>query len=64
MSQKSVEIVIGKLATDEALRRRFARNPTATLRELGETGIELNSVEISALLEIPAGLLGVDPQEP
>jgi len=59
MSQKNVEIVIGKLATDEALRTRFTRDPTKTLRELGETGLELTTGEIRALLEMPAALLNV-----
>ena len=59
MSQKNVEIVIGKLATDEALRTQFTRDPTATLRQLGEAGLELSSGEMKALLEMPAALLNV-----
>ena len=59
MSQKSVEIVIGKLATDEALRTRFTRDPTATLRELNEIGLELSNGEITALLEMPVAVLNV-----
>ena len=50
VSQKNVEIVIGRLATDEALRARFLRAPWATLRQLAETGLELNPGEIDALL--------------
>jgi hypothetical protein len=53
MSQKSVEIVIGRLATDEALRVRFLRDPRLTLRGLRESGLELNGGEIEALLEMP-----------
>jgi hypothetical protein len=53
MSQKSVEIVIGRLATDEALRARFLADPAGTLGCLREGGLELNPVEIEALLEVP-----------
>ena len=41
MSQKCVEIVIGGLATDEALRARFFADPSATLEQLREAGFEL-----------------------
>ena len=53
MSQKSVEIVIGRLATDETLRDRFLAEPMATLRSLREAGLDLNSCEVEALLEMP-----------
>jgi hypothetical protein len=53
MSQKSVEIVIGRLATDEALRARFLADPAGTLRSLWESGLELNPGEVEALLETP-----------
>jgi hypothetical protein len=52
MSQRSVEAVIGKLATDETFRRRFFVEPAATLRELGERGCELTPVERLALLAL------------
>ena len=52
MSQKSVEIVVGRLATDEALRARFLRDPASTLRALRETGLELNPGETEALLQM------------
>jgi len=55
MSQKSVEMVIGKLATDEALRARFMTDPKATLDWLGEGGLDLNPAETEALLAIPKG---------
>ena len=55
MSQKSVEIVIGKLATDEALRARFVADSKATLERLGEQGLDLNPAEVEALLAIPKG---------
>jgi Ribosomally synthesized peptide prototyped by Frankia Franean1_4349. len=49
MSHKSVEAVIGKLATDEGFRRRFLGNALAALDELKQQGIELTPVEIQAL---------------
>lgn len=54
MSQKSVEIVIGRLATDENLRARFIADPAGTLRSLRECGLDLNPAETDALLEMPA----------
>jgi hypothetical protein len=52
MSQRNVETVIGRLATDEALRSRFAADPEALLRELLATGVELNGCEVRALATI------------
>jgi hypothetical protein len=52
MSQAHVERVIGILATDEALRRRFTLNPRATLLEMVEKGMELNSCELWSLLRL------------
>ena len=49
MSQRGVEIVVGRLATDEALRERFERAALATLRELEREGVELSAVEQQAL---------------
>jgi hypothetical protein len=55
MSQRTVELVIGKLATDEVLRRQFAADPAATLeRQVAEW--ELNPCERHALV-------GLDPAE-
>jgi len=53
MSQKSVEIVIGRLATDETLRARFLADPAGTLLSFCEAGLDLNPAEIDALLEMP-----------
>ena len=57
MSHKSVETVIGKLVTDEAFRRKFAADPAAALKGLGQRDAELTPVEIEALLAIdPAAI--------
>ena len=49
MTHRNVETLIGRLATDPALRRRFAIDPAAILRELQENGYELTAVEFDAL---------------
>ena len=54
MSQRGVEIVLGKLVSDEAARERFERAPEATLRQLAREGIELNHVEFAALATLDA----------
>ena len=43
---RNVERLIGRLATDPELRRRFAEQPFEALRE---QGLELTQVEIAAL---------------
>ncbi len=49
MSHKSVETVIGRLATDEAFRRRFSEDAVVALQELRPRGCELTPIEIEAL---------------
>jgi hypothetical protein len=56
MSHRTVERVIGRLLTDEELRRKFTRAPQRTLAELGEQGWELTRVEVDALLTTEIGL--------
>lgn len=46
---RNVEQLLGRLATDPKLRRRFAANPEALLRELAESGLDLTEVEVEAL---------------
>jgi len=52
MSQNNVERVIGALATDEALRRQFAENPSAAIELFAERGIELTPCERHALANL------------
>jgi hypothetical protein len=49
VSHRYVETVIGRLATDPLIRRRFVESPAAVLRQFQEEGCELTAVEIDAL---------------
>jgi len=57
MSQRNVEIVIGRLATDEEARERFLEAPQAEIASLRQGGMELSSVEAEALAALPRGPL-------
>lgn len=52
MAQRSIEILIGRLITDEAFRGAFRTD--ATLTRFIESGYELTPVEIAALVATPA----------
>lgn len=54
MAQRNIEILIGRLVTDEALRSAFSRNAATTLVAFIESGYELTPVEIAALCATPA----------
>ncbi len=49
MSQRNVEVLIGRLVTDEAFRAMFLRDPAATLTQFVEWGYDLTPPEIAAL---------------
>jgi hypothetical protein len=52
MSQRNVELVVGKLATDEDFRRRFATDAEAALAQTIAGGLELTAVERRALAHL------------
>ncbi len=52
MSQRTVEMVIGRLASDEDFRRGFEANREAALEEIIAGGLELTPVERRALLDL------------
>ena len=56
MAQRNVEVVIGRLVTDEAFRAMFLRDPAAALTQLVNCGYELTPLEIAALEAIDPGL--------
>jgi hypothetical protein len=49
MSHRHLEVVIGRLVTDEAFRSRFVEDPDAWSATLAEAGLELSSAELAAL---------------
>ena len=49
MTQRGVEIALGRLATDESIRRRFHRAPALVLNELILMGVALDGEELQAL---------------
>lgn len=56
VTQRSIEIVVGRLATDEDFRQRFLSDPHQTLVELLEWGTHLTQVEIAALVATDSAL--------
>ena len=58
MSQKHVEILIGRLVTDEDLRRQFSNAPFETLTALSDQGWELTRGEIEAFVQTDVHLWG------
>lgn len=67
MSQKCVEVIFGRLATDEELRQQFRRDPLGTLGRLAACGAELTNAEHDALLATNGALFerlaeAIDPR--
>lgn len=50
MSQKNVELIIGKLATDEEFRRLFHADRERTIQGEVERGTDLTRSEVAALV--------------
>ncbi|HEY7058385.1 MAG TPA: Os1348 family NHLP clan protein [Vicinamibacterales bacterium] len=51
MSHKTIQLIIGRLLTDEDFRRRFLHDPYETLATLVDQGFELTAGEIDALIQ-------------
>ena len=49
MAQRHIEVLIGRLITDEAFRAAFLNDPQTALSSFAQTGHELTAVEIAAL---------------
>lgn len=54
MAQRTIEMLIGRLVTDDQFRREFLLDPQGTLFNLCDRGLELSKTEIAALV-------GTDP---
>jgi hypothetical protein len=50
LAQRIIEILIGRLITDEQFRSEFLKNPEATLMAVSDRGLELSRIEIAALV--------------
>ena len=50
MAQRTIEMLIGRLITDEEFRSAFLRDPERTLLDLCDRGLELSRTEIAALV--------------
>lgn len=56
MTQRSIEMVIGRLVTDEEFREMFLRDPHRALSGLLERGTHLTQSEIAALIATDAAV--------
>jgi hypothetical protein len=54
--QRSIEILVGKLITDEEFRRSFLNDPWQTLQLAEEWNLPLTEAEIDALVATEASL--------
>lgn len=56
MAHRVIEMLIGRLITDEQFRSDFLGNPEATLFSLRDHGLELSPTEIAALVNTDPSL--------
>ena len=56
MAQRIVEMLIGRLITDEQFRADFLTDPENTLLALSDRGLELSRTEIAALVNTDSTL--------
>jgi hypothetical protein len=50
MAQRTVQLIIGQILTDEEFRSDFLERPLETLTSLRDSGVDLTHVEIDALI--------------
>jgi len=58
LAQRIIEMLIGRLITDEEFRGEFLTNPERTLTELSDHGLELSRTEVTALVSTDPTLWG------
>ena len=56
MAQRVIEMLIGRLITDEDFRNEFLGDPEKTLTGLSEHGLELSRTEVAALVSTDPSL--------
>jgi hypothetical protein len=56
VTQRWIEIVVGRLVTDEDFRRKFLDNPHRALSDLLDRGSHLTPSEIAALVSVDGEL--------
>jgi hypothetical protein len=56
LAQRIVEVLIGRLITDEDFRSEFLQDPESVLAGLPDRGLELSRSEIAALLNTDRSL--------
>jgi hypothetical protein len=62
MAQKTAQLIIGQILTDEEFREKFLAQPVETLATLRDSGFELTKSEIDALLLTDPRLWRAGPQ--
>src|SRR5262245_17546443 len=58
VAQRIIEMLIGRLITDEEFRSEFLTDPERTLTELNDHGLELSRTEVAALVSTDPTLWG------
>ena len=56
VAQRTIEMLIGRLITDEEFRSEFLRDPEKTLTEVSDHGMELSRTEVAALVNTDSTL--------
>ena len=54
--QRCIEILIGRLVTDEDFRRRFVTDPHGAIATAGDSGLSFSQSEIAAIVATDTGL--------
>jgi hypothetical protein len=63
VAQRIIEMLIGRLITDEEFRAEFLRAPEQTLIDLRDRGMELSRTEIAALVNTDPTVWGRTTEE-